>query len=117
MIFPYVRRAAKEGTDSVHVVFVSHGIFIRELVASLLRHGGDKAEPGYRGLKNTGWVLVAVTVKEWQGQSVDASLPRVRIVQYNSCEHLAGLVRQKGGIGSAAYDPNQKDIRSFFKPH
>lgn len=24
-------------------------------------------------------------------------------------------VRQKGGIGSAAYDPNQKDIRAFFK--
>lgn len=22
--------------------------------------------------------------------------------------------RQKGGIGSAAYDPNQKDIRAFF---
>lgn len=24
-------------------------------------------------------------------------------------------VRQKGGIGSPAYDPNQKDIRAFFK--
>ena len=22
--------------------------------------------------------------------------------------------RQKGGVGSAAYDPNQKDIRVFF---
>lgn len=23
-------------------------------------------------------------------------------------------IRQKGGIGSAAYDPKQKDIRAFF---
>jgi hypothetical protein len=24
-------------------------------------------------------------------------------------------IRQKGGIGSAAYDPKQKDIREFFE--
>ncbi|KAF5382740.1 hypothetical protein D9615_002872 [Tricholomella constricta] len=117
VILPYLRQAANESTNDMHVAFVSHGIFIGELVASLVRRGGGKAEPkSYRGLKNTGWTLVTAKVKnEQEEEGVDVSLQYVRVTQHNSCEHLEGLVRQKGGMGSTAYDPAQKDIRSFFK--
>ncbi|GLB38344.1 putative phosphoglycerate mutase-like protein [Lyophyllum shimeji] len=117
ILLPYVSKAVEEGTHGIHVVVVSHGIFIGELIASLLRLGGGKTETSYRGLRNTGRVLVTVTAKrDTEERSADTDFLRVRIVQYNACGHLDGLVRQKGGIGSAAYDPNQKDIRSFFQP-
>ncbi|KAF8073718.1 phosphoglycerate mutase-like protein [Lyophyllum atratum] len=124
LILPYVQKAAQEGTDSMHVAFVSHGIFIKELVASLLRQSVGKAQAFHGGLSNTGWVLMTVKVKvrldrfpslRHKAADVDVSFPYVRVVKFNSCEHLHGLVRQKGGIGSAAFDPTQKDIRSFFK--
>lgn len=56
----------------------------------------------------------------------------VRVTQVNRHEHIDSIVRhvcspvrvdidfgflqkrQRGGIGSAAHDPNQKDIRAFF---
>ncbi|KAJ9114428.1 hypothetical protein QFC20_001571 [Naganishia adeliensis] len=39
---------------------------------------------------------------------------RVNIVATNVTTHLEGVKRQQGGIGSAAHDNKQKDIRSFF---
>jgi len=58
---------------------------------------------------------------------------RVRVLSYGNSSHLTSVVsdnerkcarslmargfakvRQKGGIGSSAHDPKQKDIRSFF---
>jgi len=43
----------------------------------------------------------------------------VRHPRYSDCATLLtpgpiSQKRQKGGIGSAAYDPKQKDIRAFF---
>lgn len=38
----------------------------------------------------------------------------VAVLEWNSKEHLSGVTRQKGGIGSMAHDPGQKDIRTFF---
>lgn len=29
-------------------------------------------------------------------------------------DHLQGVVRQKGGLGSQSYDEKQEDIRKFF---
>jgi len=37
-----------------------------------------------------------------------------RIVAVNRHSHLEGIVRQKGGIGSMAYDENQQAITDFF---
>ncbi|KAG6816242.1 hypothetical protein H0H87_007479 [Tephrocybe sp. NHM501043] len=62
IIFPYVTRAAKEGTTDMHVAFVSHSIFIAELIAELVIRDGNKFEPIHRGLKNTGWTLVTIKV-------------------------------------------------------
>lgn len=43
----------------------------------------------------------------------------VRQLRYSACAalltpSLTFQKRQKGGIGSAAYDPKQKDIKAFF---
>jgi len=38
----------------------------------------------------------------------------LKIVATNVTTHLDGLKRQQGGIGSAAHDAKQKDIRSYF---
>lgn len=39
----------------------------------------------------------------------------VAVLEWNSKEHLSGVTRQKGGIGSMAHDPGQKDIRTDRK--
>lgn len=45
-----------------------------------------------------------------------APLPRmkIRVLATNQVEHLEGLVRQKGGIGSMAHDDRQRGIGEFF---
>jgi hypothetical protein len=51
----------------MHIAFVSHGLFIGEAIASLMRRdkhnvAGINARD-YRGLRNTGWTRVVVQVK------------------------------------------------------
>jgi broad specificity phosphatase PhoE len=64
---PYIRKAAREGTDGMHIAFVSHGLFIGEAIAALMRKDKRNAEGinarDYRGLRNTGWTRVIVLVK------------------------------------------------------
>ncbi|KAK5661346.1 hypothetical protein OQA88_11242 [Cercophora sp. LCS_1] len=42
--------------------------------------------------------------------------PRVTIVRVNSVEHLVGLKKTRGGIGSAQFDSRQRTVDSFFTP-
>lgn len=61
IILPYVEKATREGIQNMHIAFVSHGIFIAELIASLAAQGGSRPRPSqFRGLRNTGWTLVTV---------------------------------------------------------
>ncbi|KIY45645.1 phosphoglycerate mutase-like protein, partial [Fistulina hepatica ATCC 64428] len=91
-----------------HIAVVSHGIFIRELVTAFLRRDttGRVHPHVHCALGNTGWMRVRV-------EKVEGSL-RVDVTEYNRREHLAAVTRQRGGIGSSAHDPKQKDIRDFF---
>ncbi|KAG6897645.1 hypothetical protein C0992_012624 [Termitomyces sp. T32_za158] len=126
IILPYVEKATREGNQNMHIAFVSHGIFIAELIASLAAQSGSRPRPSqFRGLRNTGYTRVVVKavvrkrdflVERDEGDAQDVHLPVVEVTQHNLCTHLDGLVRQKGGIGRAVYDPGQKDIRSYFKP-
>jgi broad specificity phosphatase PhoE len=67
LMIPYVRKAAREGTDEMHIAFVSHGLFIGEAIAALMRRDRRNVEGinarDYRGLRNTGWTRVIVQVK------------------------------------------------------
>ncbi|KAG6900052.1 hypothetical protein C0993_003683 [Termitomyces sp. T159_Od127] len=61
IILPNVKKATREGVQNMHIAFVSHGIFIAELIASLAARGGSRPQPNqFRGLRNTGWTLVIV---------------------------------------------------------
>ncbi|GAA5998923.1 histidine phosphatase family protein [Rhodotorula paludigena] len=39
---------------------------------------------------------------------------RHRVVAFNQAEHLVGLKRTKGGVGSGAWDEKQKGLKEFF---
>ena len=120
-VMPFVWKAARSGTWGEHIAVVSHGLCISELVAALMRKNAESApQREYVGLLNTAWTRVVITVKGAnQGEALeftDDSLPPlvIRVTHINQHEHIDKLVRQKGGIGSQAYDSKQKDIRAFF---
>lgn len=50
--------------------------------------------------------------ERWDSSAVGPM--RVTPVWINNTDHLNGLVRQKGGIGSSAFDNKQRDLRAFF---
>ena len=65
VILPHVWAAARDETREAHIAVVSHGLFISEVIAALVKldvGSGGKAG-SYRGLKNTGWARVVVDVK------------------------------------------------------
>ncbi|KAF7422519.1 hypothetical protein PC9H_010675 [Pleurotus ostreatus] len=116
ILLPYTQQDNPE--SQVHIAIASHGIFISEVVEALLRmdtESGLQHSPNqYRGLSNTGWVRVRpATEVSAVSRSARPSL-KVEVTDFNRNEHLSSVVRQKGGIGSAAHDPMQKDIRTFF---
>ncbi|KAJ3967254.1 phosphoglycerate mutase-like protein [Lentinula raphanica] len=119
LLMPYVLGAT--GQEPIHVAVVSHGLFIREIVGALHRReaGRERSLDNFRGhLVNTGWTRVVVEMKNPQlsTNSISPSRPdlSIRLTVNDKCEHLDNLVRQRGGIGSSAHDPRQKDIRGFF---
>ncbi|GJE98398.1 phosphoglycerate mutase-like protein [Phanerochaete sordida] len=122
LVMPHVWAAAREGKKNVHIAIVSHGIAISELIPVLVLKDERHEHPGHRwrGLLNTAWTRITVDVKgSKEGEPMsfaDDSLPplEVKVTDFNRSEHLDNVKRQKGGIGSSAYDPKQKDIRAFF---
>lgn len=67
IVLPYVWNAAEGETEGVHVAVVSHGTFIREAIAALLRKTGsaERANPqDYRGLQNTGCTKVTININQ-----------------------------------------------------
>jgi len=121
-VMPHVWEAARRGKRGVHVAVVSHGLCISELIAALMRRnvtGGGSANK-YKGLLNTAWTRVAIDVQGTKGEEPlefpDSDPPplTMKVTDVNRHEHIDNIVRQKGGVGSAAYDPKQADIRAFF---
>ncbi|KDQ62327.1 hypothetical protein JAAARDRAFT_30223 [Jaapia argillacea MUCL 33604] len=139
ILIPHIRHSIKHKQRGKHVAVVSHGLCISELIAALMRRQGrsGSGEIGnkYRGLMNTAWtrVVIDTTVDlggegngapeveaEQNGDSglawPEGDIPPliVRVTDVNRHEHIDTVKRQKGGIGSAAHDPKQQDIRAFF---
>ncbi|KAI0087902.1 phosphoglycerate mutase-like protein [Irpex rosettiformis] len=117
-----VRKAAQEGKKGLHVALVSHGICISELVTALLTKDESGQHPGqkFRGMRNTAWTRITVDVKgSREGEPMELVdgelLPlKVSLTHFNEFSHLETVKRQKGGIGSSAHDPKQRDIRAYF---
>jgi len=117
LVLPHVWQTAKEGKAGVHVAVVGHGLCISQLISQLLKMSANQDEErDYRGLLNTAWARVVIESEgahEGQAASMNRELI-MHVTDVNRHSHTDNIKRQKGGIGSAAYDPKQKDIRAFF---
>ncbi|KAH9042225.1 histidine phosphatase superfamily [Lactarius pseudohatsudake] len=120
-VLPHVWQVAKEGKTGIHIAIVSHGLCISELVSELLKRSAKQGrDTDYRGLWNTAWTRVVVDIEGAQeGQPIDVGkefpILVTRVTDVNRHSHIDNIKRQQGGIGSAAYDPKQGDIRAFFE--
>jgi 2,3-bisphosphoglycerate-dependent phosphoglycerate mutase len=112
-----------EGVDVV--VVVSHGITLSLLYRVLCQHLAAEsitASPEARhaagstglmaapSLANTGYIELVLA-----GRSTTWSSVKMHVLALNSVEHLKGLRKTRGGIGSARFDDKQKTLHSFFK--
>jgi len=123
LLLPIVRDAVKEKKRDVHVAFVSHGLCISEMVATLVSLDYERRSRGlevpdrqYAGLMNTAWTRATIDLADVGEVAVDENgLPAlaIKVTDVNRHRHLEGVKRQKG-VGSGAHDPAQSDIRKFF---
>lgn len=144
IIIPAVLKAKGEdieGLKGTHIVIVSHGLCISELLANLVGRTGESVRSGkFAGLDNTAWTRVQVGLKDEGGDGTGKTSEKqvstdnrielvttlndrqdpstiplsVKVITVNAKKHLNNVKRQGGGIGSAAHDADQKDIRAFF---
>lgn len=126
------------------VAVVSHGILLNSLLMALLmryappelsrlaKPGPAAGQPAYlASWSNTGYVeaiigssslspRAASTGLTLPGPSMTANpmapVPTLTIARVNAVDHLAGLKKTRGGIGSAQFDSRQRTVDSFFRP-
>ncbi|KIM25784.1 hypothetical protein M408DRAFT_204117 [Serendipita vermifera MAFF 305830] len=127
---------AGERPEDAHIVLVSHGLAISELAAALLRRSPPGAESSphtrnprsLRGLPNTGWTQVCIDIQPVtpdpatsatvddteEAPLVQMKIESIYLQSVNNSPHLRHVKRQSGGIGSAAHDEKQRQLREFF---
>lgn len=112
------------------VVIVAHGILLSILFKRLCEHlssgaftvapevqrasnpypaGGVPVLPSW---SNTGYLEAVVT----SSAPAAWSSIKLHVAQVNCVDHLKGLRKTRGGIGSARFDEKQKTMDSFFAP-
>ncbi|KAJ5247507.1 hypothetical protein N7468_002490 [Penicillium chermesinum] len=122
--------------SDMNVAIVSHGVFMRVLWGCLvdsLKPGevrfstGNAARDGLPvGVftpiwSNTGFMSFAIqpsTIAPAPTPETDSLVPSGWIITIEAVDmkdHLAGLQRTRGGIGSAKHDAQQKRLDQFFK--
>ncbi|KAJ5664151.1 hypothetical protein N7507_004882 [Penicillium longicatenatum] len=124
-------------TDS-NIAVVSHGVFLRILWNRLvdlfdpmdisLATGDASRDRGPAALfspswSNTGYMTLFIQPAQESQEGITSSSRTdallngwaMKIVAVDNKEHLAGLHRTRGGIGSAVHDSRQKRIDHFFK--
>ncbi|KAK3315463.1 histidine phosphatase superfamily [Apodospora peruviana] len=139
-----VRDAVSGGAKSVGtVVIVAHGIILNSLLRALLMRYAPAelarlTGPGPAGQSvylaswsNTGYLQAVVKAGPTSGLFIGGSSrssvtssgtlpsgPTIGLVveRVNVLDHLEGLKKTRGGIGSAQYDNRQRTISSFFGP-
>jgi len=122
ILIPQLLQEQQDGSTRTVALF-SHGLFIAELIAAVIRrdldYKGNVDVRSLRGMKNTAWTRLEVKIKEGPAQEHNrATAFAVTVTGVNRHAHLSNLHRQKGGIGNLALDPAQQDIRTFLgKPN
>ncbi|KAH7494498.1 hypothetical protein FOMA001_g227 [Fusarium oxysporum f. sp. matthiolae] len=103
------------------VCIVAHGIILGTFYKALRDRTSSSAGPDAElegqasafvrpSWSNTGYIEALIA-----RDSSDKHL-QMRVVKINSVNHLKGLRKTRGGIGSAKFDAKQKTMDSFFKP-
>lgn len=109
---------SSDQADEEVVAVVAHGIILSYLHGTLLRFCKDHSltlgpgiDPGIRPTwSNTGYLELDLFLLPDPGP-----LLRITALTYNGREHLKGLKRTRGGVGSSKHDPKQRKLDSFFK--
>ncbi|KAF6842394.1 phosphoglycerate mutase family protein [Colletotrichum musicola] len=110
-----------EGEESI--VVVAHGIILGVL-ARVLQSGGEFGTVSSRAddrpslaWSNTGFIEMVISPSASPG-SAAAKWPNLSLqtVAVNCTDHLQGLRKTRGGIGSAKFDDKQKTLSAFFTP-
>ncbi|KAI0518395.1 phosphoglycerate mutase-like protein [Xylaria bambusicola] len=112
--------------ENATVVVVAHGIILNVLLKALLlrypskssiqrltaeRTGSDYLAPW----SNTGVLQARLEVSDSISRDLASSKIIHMIVEStNNVDHLQGLKKTRGGIGSASYDSRQRTMESFF---
>lgn len=126
------------------IVVVSHGILLNSLLKALLVRyapselsrlamtGPAGGQPAYlASWSNTGYLEAVIgtsslcpgassTGLTLAGPSMTASpvvpVATLSVARVNAVDHLDGLKKTRGGIGSAQFDRRQRTVDSFFRP-
>lgn len=135
---PLLQDRVSEGGPGL-IVVVSHGILLNSLLRVLLTRyapaelarltplGPRPASPEYlASWGNTGYLEMAITAHvpaaprggPVPGFRLDRQQHRIKlaVVRVNAMQHLEGLKKTRGGIGSAEFDRRQRTVDSFFTP-
>jgi len=125
-IFACMEAESEDGAESI--VIVAHGIILGVLARVLCTVGNFAAlEPVaedrmHFSWSNTGYVEMHITTTSVLSASKQ-TVPTVnwpglalKTVAVNCTDHLRGLKKTGGGIGSAEFDEKQKTLSSFFAP-
>lgn len=127
-LLPVLGRAATSGDDddgSTAVVIVAHGIILGVLFRRLCEHvagrltfdpevktDGREVTPSW---SNTGYLEATLSsASSPPTDPCDWAQVSMSVSRVNATEHLKGLRKTRGGIGSARFDDKQKTIESFF---
>lgn len=139
---PYLTNLSSLPDDKDVIVIVAHGIILNSLVRALLARyptpGGGYQPVSPTGSSefsvawsNTGVLQAQLRVRPATAQSATSSstspgqvatadlLPRLGpfvIESTNNVDHLQGLKKTRGGIGSSRFDSRQKTMDTFFAP-
>jgi hypothetical protein len=110
-------------------VIVAHGIILNVLLKALLLRYPPRSpssqpmeeRPGSEYLaawSNTGVLQARLEVSGNQAPSQLSRTDMMHMVveHTNNVDHLQGLKKTRGGIGSAAFDSRQRTMDSFFVP-
>lgn len=135
-LFPVVRLVDSTADERTSVVVVAHGIILNILLKVLLSKSSPPELQKLTGpglefsdflipWSNTGYLEAEVSApggakSERAARDQDEPLSdpgiSIRVIRVNSVDHLQGLKKTGGGIGSSKFDPKQKSMESFFAP-
>jgi hypothetical protein len=119
-------------TEHGSIVVVAHGMILNVLLKRLLARFSTPAEVErlFPGRSNSDWmapwrntayldaVVSPATARSSTPPTPDGSIGpdvQIRVLGINCVDHLQGLKKTRGGIGSARFDKKQQTVDSFFK--